>query len=666
MPRLPLLLAVALLALPAEAQDAPLPETNAPYFAPLDLPTPNQYRSASGKPGPAYWQQEADYDIAVSLDPATNTVRGSETITYTNNSPDPLDFLWLSLEQNLFREGSRGALTTPAGTRFSGAFPGGGIELGTIAVRQGGQPYEPETLIDDTRLRIDLAEPMAPGGSTVTIDIAWSFRVPERGADRMGILPVEGGAVYEIAQWFPQVLVYDDVEGWNALPYLGQGEFYLGYGDYDVAITVPSEFVVVATGEQTNPEETWDAEQLGRLAEARRSAERVYIVRPEEAGTRPGGGTTTWRYRAEDVRDFAWAASQQFILDGAGYTTPAGNDVLILSAYPPEGVGSDPAEPGWEEATRFGRQSVQYNSEQWFPYPYPVAISVAGVVGGMEYPMIHFSDVTDRGFPLQGVVDHEVAHNWFPMIVGSDERRHVWMDEGFASFMNALSGPAFYDENADPTIAGYGRGAEVRMYRLTRSPYVAGRMQEALMADQPIATTSDAVRRAALGFLGYRKPSKGLQILRETILGPERFDEGFRAYTERWAFKHPQPADFFRTIEDVSGEELGWFWRAWFYSTDTLDQRIDGVREEDGQTVVSLSQAGGLLFPIDLELTFADGRTERRRVPAEAFFNADTFELGVEGRVTGVRLNPDGALPDTDLANDAFPMNGTTNGSNGN
>ncbi len=652
------LLALLLAAAPAVAQgDAePVVPTNGPTFAPLDLPTPNAYRDASGRPGPAYWQQRADYDLDVRLDPSAHRITGSETITYTNNSPEALDFLWLQLEQNLFAPGSRGAALTPAGSRWRGSFAEGGLTLERVEVVHGGQTYEPKRMIDGTRMRLDLRDALAPNGGMLQLKIGWSFVVPEYGADRMGRLDVEGGTVYEIAQWYPRMVVFDDVNGWNPLPYLGQGEFYLEYGDYDLAITVPTAYTVVATGELQNPEEVWTAEQQRRLAAARTSAEPVPIIAPDELDrAHPQKSlTTTWRYHAEHVRDAAWAASNRFILDAASATTDAGT-TLILSAYPPEGVSTDPAEPGWEEATRFGRAAILNNS-RWFPYPYPVAISIAGVVGGMEYPMLQFSSVRARGMSLFGVIDHELGHNWFPMIVGSDERRFAWMDEGFNSFLNTFSNATFFDENADPSSAHYGEGLDARVNRLTRSDTIAKRMQEPAMQDQTMMTPPDQIRRASLGFLGYRKPAKGLRILRDVVLGPERFDAAFMEYIERWAYKHPQPADFFRTIEDVAGEDLDWFWRGWFMTSDTFDQAITGVEREDGRSVVTVANLGGLVMPADLAITYADGATERRHVPVEAFFTSDTFGVGVPGDrvIASVRLDPEGLLPDTDRSNDVW------------
>jgi hypothetical protein len=651
-----LLLAAALLALPTAAQEAILQPTNAPHFAPLaDWPAPSTLRTGSGRPGPDYWQQRADYRIAVTLDPATNRVSAEQRITYHNNSPEPLDELWVHVEQNLFGERSRGAKLTPADSRWRGSFPEGGYTFERVEVVRDGRRTGAEYLVDDTRMRIALREPLAPGAQ-VALDLAWSYTIPEYGADRMGRLAVEGGNVFQLAQWFPRMVVYDDVRGWNALPYLGQGEFYLNYGDYDVEITVPAGYVVVATGSHTNPEQTWTAEERARLTRARQSAESVHVVTPSEAGRRPtGGGTTTWRFRAENVRDFAWAASDRFIVDAAGYRTPAGNDVLIMSAYPPEGVSDDPSEPGWEEATRFSRHSIKYHSEKWLPDPYPVAISVAGVVGGMEYPMIQFSGVDRRHMALYGVIDHELGHQWFPMIVGSDERRHFWLDEGLNTFITIYSGRNFYNENPDPTIAGYGEGEALRVVALTRPDATVAFMQDPVHGDLPIMTTADHVRRDALGFVAYRKPGVGIYLLREQILGPERFDRAFKAYIDRWAYKHPQPADFFRTIESVAGEDLAWFWRGWFYTTETLDQAVTGIRHADGRSIVTVEQSG-LYFPVDLAVTFADGATERYRVPVEAFVNGDRFDFAVPDarRAVAAEADPDRVFPDVDRSNNAY------------
>ena len=652
-----LLAALVLLIGPAGAQTDALPETNESLFAPLALPAPNAYRNADGRPGPAYWQNRNDYEIEAALNPATHTVTGTVRLTYTNNSPQPLGHVWMHLEQNLFAPDSRGARRTPPDSRWRGSFAEGGYRLG--AVTADGEAVTP--VVDDTRTRIDLPEALAEDGGRVEIVVPYSFVIPEYGADRMGRLETERGTVYELAQWYPRVAVYDDVSGWNALPYLGQAEFYLGYGDFEYSITAPSSLTVVGTGELLNEREVYTATQRERLAEARRSIERVRIITPDEVGTAAahhGDGMTTWRFRAENVRDIAWAASEAFILDAATASVDLGdgdtNDVLIMSAYPHEGIGT-PDNPGWEEATRFGRASILNNS-RWYPYPYPVAISVAGVVGGMEYPMFQFSGVGARFMSLFGVIDHELGHNWFPMIVGSDERRYAWMDEGFNSYLNTFSNVTFYDENEDPAIAGYGQSGQARVIRLTEGPAAADFMQQPYSADQPIATYPDRIRPQALGWLAYRKPAKGLLLLRNEVVGPERFDAAFREYIERWAYKHPQPADFFRTIEDVTGEDLDWFWRGWFYTTDTFDQALTALTVADGFASASVENQGGVVLPTTVEFTFSDGSAATAVIPAEAYFSTDAAgaRVPLDGRtLVSARLNPSGDAPDADPSNDA-------------
>ncbi len=658
---LPLVLAVLLVA-PAGAQT---PDASAApavvSFGPLALPTPTLARDAAGRPGPAYWQNRADYRIAATLDPATHTVTGRVTLRYTNNSPEALPFVWMHLEQNLFAPASRGALRTPPSSRWRGSFPAGGMRLGTVAVD--GRAVTP--LVDDTRMKLDLPEPVAGNGGTVEITADYAFVVPEYGADRMGRLETAKGTVYEIAQWYPRIAVYDDVNGWNAMPYLGQSEFYLEYGDIDYEITVPAAMTVVGTGTVQNEGDVFSGEQRARIARARTSTSRVYVVAPDEVGTPAASagrrGMTTWKFRAENVRDVAWAASTAFIYDAAAAAVQQDdgttNEVLIQSAYPQEGVGTA-ANPGWEEATRFGRASILNNS-RWYPYPYPVAISVGGVVGGMEYPMFQFSGATARGQSLFGVIDHELGHNWFPMIVGSDERRYAWMDEGFNTFLNTFSNTEFYDRNADPSIASFGLGDSTRVRRLTTGRGTATLAREAYAQDQTIMTYPDRLRPESLGWFAYRKPGKGLLLLRDVVIGPERFDAAFETYIRRWAYKHPQPADFMRTIENVAGEDLSWFWREWFFESDLFDAAIANLRADGADAVVSVEMLQPAVFPVTVEVTFSDGTSERAVVPVEAFATGGpgAARIALNGRTpVSARLDPDGLLPDDNRSNDDLPF----------
>lgn len=643
------------------------PETRDP-FEPLDLPAPSGLRDAAGSPGPDYWQQRADYEIRAELDPATHTIAGSETITYTNNSPDTLGHVWLQLDQNLFRPGSAGSVLTPPGTRFRGAFAGGGFEIRAVAVsREGGRREArrvetagrpgsgpsvpaaegagdaaagPAYLVDGTKMRLTLADPVPPRGGQVRIHLEFAFRVPRQGADRTGRLEVERGTVYQIAQWYPRVFVYDDVNGWNALPYLGQGEWYLEVGSFDVALTVPRDFLVAATGRLENPAEVLTAEQRSRLERAAASQEAVAVVTAEEVGlpgTRPDGAATlTWRFRADSVRDFAWAASDAFLWDAAGW-----NGVVVSSLYPHEGLGTD-RRPGWERATAFGLHAVRFYSERYGRYPYPHAVNVAGPVRGMEYPGIVFCSVEARGAALFAVTDHEFGHTWFPMMVGSDERRHAWMDEGLTTFMNYYSAVEFL---------GDGRLLGLSMDDVARLMASPG-------ADQPVHTQADRVRREALGFLAYRKPAAALIVLREYVLGPERFDPAFREYIERWRWLHPQPADFFRTIEGVAGADLDWFWGGWFFGSGTLDQAIAGVAVAGDTVEVTVENRGELVMPAVVEVTFEDGSTERLRVPVQAWYTEEAFTARLiregGGAVRNVQLDPARLLPDTDRTNNVW------------
>ena len=631
-------------AVPAAAQivePEKLPPTNQEMFAPLDLPDADAERLGSGAPGPDYWQQEADYRIRATLDTVQHRVSGTETISYVNNSPDALPYLWLQLEQNLFAPGSRGALINSGDrARWRGSFPGGGVQLAKVTVVQGGDTYEPERVVDGTRMRLDLRTPMKPGGDRLEVNVAWSFIVPEYGADRMGRLHTQRGWIYEVAQWYPRMYVYDDVEGWNPMPYLGQGEFYLEYGDFDVEITAPRDLVVVGSGELLNPEEVLTPEELRRYRAARTSDEVVSIIAADDVGkpsTRPAGnGPLTWRFRIESSRDFSWAASKAFIWDASGW-----DGILLQSVYPHEGLG-DADNPGWEHATGYLRHTISYYSDQWFHFPWPSAVNVAGIVGGMEYPGIVFCGVGARGEGLFGVTDHEFGHNWFPMVVGSDERRYAWMDEGFNTFINHYSNLDFY-------------GADASRLQRTQADVIAQGMQQPI-ADQPILTYPDLIRGQGLGFLAYSKPGFGLVMLREVILGEDTFVKAMRAYVREWAYKHPKPSDFYRTIEEVSGEQLAWFWRGWFQTTEVLDQAVTGVEATPDGAVIHLHNDAGLVMPVLLEVELADGQVLERKLPVEIWARSDAFDffLDVPGTVVRVTVDADHQLPDVDRSDNVW------------
>lgn len=611
--------------------------TNARYFMPYPINPPNNAHTASGAPGADYWQNAASYTIKTELNPQDHSVTGTQTITYTNHSPDDLSYLWLYLEQNLFKLDSRGNLRNGGGGRFRGAFANGGVVLNKVEITHNGERYTPQYRVEDTRMKINLKNALTKRGGVVQIAIEWKFIVPEYGADRMGRLSTGQGMVYQLAQWYPKMAVYDAVNGWNHLPYLGQGEFYLEYGDFDVEITVPSDMVVVASGTLQNPQEVFTAEQFRRYTEAKKSETTTLIIKADEvgkAGSRPTAQPKlTWKYRSENVRDVAWATSKSFILDAAGW-----NNVLLMSAYPREGVGTR-QNPGWEKSTDYLVHTVKHYSKMWFEYPYPTMINVAGVVGGMEYPMIVFCDVHSRGKDLFDVTDHEFGHSWFPMIVGQDERRFAWMDEGFNTFINYYSSVELYGaENS----SGFG-GLTADMITMFGSG-----------VEQPIQTFADYTRASSLGYNAYYKPGYGLRLLRDYILGQERFDEAFRTYIERWKYKHPLPEDFFRTIENVAGEDLDYFWRGWFYNVERFDQAITDVQKSDSMVSLTLQNKGGLILPTVVELTFTDGSKQRYPFAAEVWSGGSVFEtqLNTSGKtVRTVKLDPDNLTPDVDRAN---------------
>lgn len=584
---------LVLLAVSATAQE-PDPGVD-PRFGEPELPTPNQYRTAAGRPGPAYWQQRADYTIRASLDPATHTITGSETITYGNRSPDTLSHVWVQLDQNLFARGSLGGQVFPDEGRFGAAGFAGGTTISRVAAGDRPLTYR----VEDTRMRIELPQPLAPG-ATVAITIDWSFQVPEHGADRMG----RESDVYLLAQWYPRMAVYDDVNGWSTLPYLGQGEFYLEYGDFDVELTVPAAYLVGATGALENPAEVLTAVQRERLETARRGGEVVQVVTAAEAGnaatTRPrADGTLTWRFRAENVRDFAWGASPRFRWDATSW-----NGVLTQAVYRPEATA-------WQEVAEMTRHSIGFYSELLTDYPWPTATAIEGPVLGMEYPMVVFvAPEADREL-LFDVIDHEWGHMWFPMIVGSDERRYAWMDEGFATFINLLSKRAYFPES-EPVLQN------VAQYAIGIQSY----------EEQPMGTWPDRFDPATpgLGVGAYIKPAVMLSALRG-LVGAAPFDAALARYVDAWAFKHPQPADFFRLMEDELGQELGWFWHNWIYTTATNDMAILGVDESrEGErwiVTVSVDQRGELLMPARVVATTQSGATGSVTIPVEAFYGTD-------------------------------------------
>lgn len=703
-------------------------------FEQLDqlFPTPNEYRSGSGAPGPRYWQQRADYVINAELDDNNQSIRGSETITYYNNSPDALTYLWLQVDQNIYEKGNMTQSTATntvkdsANTRSMAQDLAlfdydGGFKIKSVKDASGKSiPFK----INYTMMRVDLPQPL-PAGKTFSFSVDWSYTISDRmhGVSRndarsgLEYFPEDGNYSYIIGQWFPRMCVYDDVVGWQNKQFLGYGEFTLTFGDYEVNLTVPADHIVAATGMIQNPKDVLTSEQLERFELAKKTFDKPVIIATQaEAVKREKSRAKekkTWKFKAENVRDFAFATSRKFIWDAqavkVGDKTP-----LAMSYYPKEG------NPLWEqESTKAVRATLITYSKYTIDYPYPHATSVHHASIGMEYPMICFngerprkdgtwSDRTKWG--LVGVVIHEVGHNFFPMIINSDERQWTWMDEGVNTFVEYRTKQEHYPDMP------VGRGPAKNIV-----PYMIGDNE----TKRPLMVNSEQIPQ--FGNEQYAKCATGLNMLRETIMGPELFDKSFKEYAQRWAFRHPKPADFFRTMEDASAVDLDWFWRGWFYTTDVCDQTIDQVKwfkvkkegvsiENKGKQVkegtvasgsssgkspndfssgpeffsvvptddrfyndfrsrvddkaligkmenknfyeIKLTNKGGLMMPVIIEWTFKDGTKEIERIPAEIWRKDETTVTKVfmkEKEVTSVVLDPKEETSDINKADNVFP-----------
>lgn len=617
-------------------------------FHPQFYPYPgNEMRSASGEPGPRYWQNRADYSIQCRLDTATHSITGELIVTYTNNSNDALRFVWLQLDQNIYKIDSRAsATTTEAGGRWANGGFTDGYQISGLQIESMGAWSAPsQQSITDTRMQVWLKSPLAKG-EKLRLKMSYQFAIPEYGTDRMGRLLTKNGWVYEIAQWFPRMCVYDDLQGWNTMPYLGAGEFYLEYGDIDFSITAPANIIVVGSGELLNAKECYTVTQQKRWEQAAASNTTVTIrsaAEVKETTSRPAAANLTWKFKISNARDAAWAASKAFIIDAAKIDLPSGKKSIAISAYPEESIGKN----GWQRSTEMVKGSIEYYSKKWFEYPYPAATNVAGIVGGMEYPGIVFCSSKSMGEELWGVTDHEFGHTWFPMIVGSNERKYAWMDEGFNTFINDLSTEAFNKGEFKPTF--FPEPSAPFMVKMTFGDKSDG-----------LYNIPDVIQQNNLGVTAYLKPGQMLAQLREQVLGAERFDMAFKEYIRRWAFKHPSPWDFFHTIENVSGEELGWFWRGWVLNNWKLDVAVRDVRYKKGDITngieVTIENLEKMVMPVNVKVIETNGTEHVLSLPVEIWQRGAkwTFDVPTTSEIKQVSVDPEKKLPDFDRANNTW------------
>lgn len=635
-------------------------QTNSTYN-PHDLFNPNfypssvnEYRTADGEPGPKYWTNKASYKIEAAIDDVKDEITGSEIITYTNNSPVAMPFVWLYLDQNLYNLDSRGQAKMPAtvGSRYgdvNSKFQGGDkIKSVKILSISKGKTIEEnvEEIISDTRMQLRLPAPLAANGGTIRFKIDYSFAIPKYGSDRTGILDTKNGKIYAIAQWYPRMCVFDDIEGWNTLPYLGAGEFYLDYGDYDYTITAPANQIVVGSGELQNPEQVLTQTQIKRLAQARQSDKTVMIRAAAEVtdpASRPQKGKLSWHFKINNARDVSWAASTAFIWDAARINLPSGRKALAMSVYPEESAGDS----AWGRATEYVKGSIENYSKRWYEYPYNTATNVACDVSGMEYPSIVFCGYKARGRGLFGVTDHEFGHTWFPMVVGSNERKYGWMDEGFNTFINTLADLDFNNGEYKPFPQN-----KIFLYK-----YMFSDKTETIMSEP------DALKEVNIGLALYMKPGYALTLLRNEILGPKLFDYAFQTYIKRWAYKHPTPWDFFRTMENAGGEDLGWFWKEMFIKNYKLDQAITGVKyvknDSSQGALVTIENLDQMAMPIYLQYETVSGKTGMIKIPVEVWQNGNKWieKLNTTENLKTVTVDPEHIFPDINFDNNTWKGN---------
>ena len=607
----------------------------------------NEFRSASGAPGVKYWQNRADYNLQAAIDTVKNMLTCDETIHYTNNSPDSLQSLWLELDQNTYREDARSIFYSEFGSNRHTK----GFQFDSITVTYKGKTFEADYIINDTRMQIRLPQALS-SKSTIDITIKYYYIIPIFGGRNDYVL-TKNGKIYEIAQWYPHMCVYDDLEGWCTLPFLGSGEFYCEYGDFDYTVTVPNDMIVAGSGELQNDKEVLSDQQMQRLNKARNSDKTVIIRTVKEVDQRVAHpvstGTKIWHFKMHNSRDVAFGASKAYVWDAAKVNLPGGKKCLAMSVYPVESAGDS----AWGRATEYLKKSIEYFSEKWFEYPWPVAVNEAGTAGGMEYPGIVFDGWQDKAGELYWVTAHEIGHNWFPMIVGSNERRHAFMDEGFNTFIDVYASDNFnHGEYAPKRDGEYAPGKGNPADEII--PYLKDPEAPTMM------DRADEFTEEYRHPIEYYKPAFGLVLLREVILGHDRFDYAFKKYIERWAFKHPAPDDFFRTMDNEAGEDLTWFWREWFQHNWQLDLAIQSVSYRDNNykngADITIANLQKMAMPCTVEIVLKDGSKQNLALPVETWMQSavHTIHLPTTQPLQSVTIDPIAMLPDSNRGNNSW------------
>jgi Peptidase family M1 domain len=633
----------------AQKEDTSLYDPHDFFTERFDPPAGNAFRSAKGVPGPMYWQNEASYLIHATLSETDTSVTGDVAITYTNNSPDQLDYLWLQLDQNIFKPSSRATAATPYPGNVNEVLgaPNGGYHISDVTITQGDTTYPVQPVITDTRMQVRLQQPMQPKGDQVIIKMNFSFFIPMDGAGRFGRQYTKEGVIYQIGQWYPRMCVYDDVEGWNTLPYLGLGEFYCDYGNYDYYITAPAEMIIYGSGDLQNPKEVLTAEEIKRLALAATSDKTITIISADEAGktsTWPTNkGDLTWHFAMKHTRDVAWAAGKAMIWDAAKINLPSGRTALAMSCYPVESKG----DTAWSRSTEYLKAAIEIYSKNFFEYPWNVAVSSGGITSGMEYPGMIFNDYKEVKARLWFLIAHEIGHNWFPMIVGSNERKYMWQDEGLNTYINYIATDLFNN------------GEYVNAPAYFEKTFFASRDLQFMHYKDPLMTVSDAMDEAQ-HYQFYGKTAYGLNLLRTVVVGKDRFDYAFRKYIEAWAFNHPTPYDFFHCINNAAGEDLNWFWKEWFFTTWKFDQAVTGVTYVDDDpskgAVITIENKGKMIMPAIIKVVQANGDSSMIQKPVEIWFRGSTwtFKYPSTSKIDKVILDPENVLPDTDRSNNEW------------